>query len=431
MVRNFEAFRDEFEFSMVRPTQISNSLPDVAREMGWRSEIGAVAAVFGANASGKSTFFRALAQIVRDVNALPNRAAHGKPFLLDDTHRLEPTEFEITFIADSIDGAGQKSEYSYAYSVLENVIVQEQLYARVCAPKKQWRMVFARERDDTSFDGCKYVWGTLMRGQKDLIRKLTKSGELFLASSSRFPEDPLLAVSNWFASSIEFFSANRYQQALPQIARRLEGGDEKFSESLNRFLRAADLGICGIHVEHLPNQYYEAIRQKVAKISEEVNIDIDELIENETTYLVYEHRSGASAVHLRQEQESEGTVAMTAFASIALQALNVGGTLVIDELDTSLHPLLVRKLVEQFADPESNPNQAQLIFTTHDITLMLDSPGISRPLERDQIWLTEKDREGAATMVSLWDFDPRKGEDIFHRYLLGRYGAIASPVVPR
>lgn len=118
---------------------------------------------------------------------------------------------------------------------------------------------------------------------------------------------------------------------------------------------------------------------------------------------------------------------MLAFASVAIEVLDTGSTMIVDELDSSLHPLQVRQLVSQFQSPASNPKQAQLIFTTHDVSLLVDRAAMPRVLERDQIWLVEKDRSGCSEIFSLADFSPRKGEDLLGRYLQGVYGGVPYP----
>ena len=118
--------------------------------------------------------------------------------------------------------------------------------------------------------------------------------------------------------------------------------------------------------------------------------------------------------------ESNGTRNLMFLAGPVLDILGKGLTLVIDELDTSLHTLLVRELVRLFHCPEINTGGAQLIFTTHD-TSLLDAPDLFR---RDQVWFVEKDQDQASTLVSLSEFSPRKNEALERGYLMGRYGGV-------
>jgi uncharacterized protein len=119
------------------------------------------------------------------------------------------------------------------------------------------------------------------------------------------------------------------------------------------------------------------------------------------------------------KEESYGTQRFFALSCPLLEALENGRTLFVDELDASLHPLLLRHLIELFHNPQTNPKGAQLIFNTHDTTLLDGSL-----FRRDQIWFMEKDREGCSHLYSLLDFSPRQGEALAKGYLIGRYGAI-------
>jgi hypothetical protein len=135
------------------------------------------------------------------------------------------------------------------------------------------------------------------------------------------------------------------------------------------------------------------------------------------------HQHSGSEAWLPLEQESQGTRTLFELAPPLIRALRRGSVLAIDELEASLHPLLAAHVVRQFHDPETNPRNAQIIFTTHDTNLLGTTLG-DPLLRRDQIWLTEKDREGATSLYPLSDYKPRKAENIERGYLQGRYGAI-------
>jgi AAA15 family ATPase/GTPase len=137
----------------------------------------------------------------------------------------------------------------------------------------------------------------------------------------------------------------------------------------------------------------------------------------------FKHQSAEGPVGLSLNQQSRGTQAWFSLAGPILGTLDLGSLLCIDELDASLHPYLAREVIRLFQDPKKNPNDAQLLFNTHDTTLLgnlLGEPG----LHRDQIWFVEKDQEGASHLYPLTDFKPRKFENVERGYLQGRYGAI-------
>ena len=134
------------------------------------------------------------------------------------------------------------------------------------------------------------------------------------------------------------------------------------------------------------------------------------------------HRGPQESVELDAEDESLGTMVWIGLVGPLLDALDSGSILLADELDASLHPHLVDQLIALFQNPETNPHDAQLIFNSHDVTLLGDSK--NRRLGRDQIWFTEKDVDGATTLYPLADLSPRKDEALERRYLQGRFGAL-------
>ena len=119
--------------------------------------------------------------------------------------------------------------------------------------------------------------------------------------------------------------------------------------------------------------------------------------------------------------ESEGTIHLFYYLAPLLTTLQSGTVLAIDELDASLHPLLVRRVVEMFQSPKTNPKGAQLIFTTHDTSLLQDMETLFR---RDQVWFVEKNADQASELYSLAEFKTKKGEDFSLAYLRGLYGGI-------
>lgn len=142
--------------------------------------------------------------------------------------------------------------------------------------------------------------------------------------------------------------------------------------------------------------------------------------EIEESKLLFRHVTENGEAVFDLMDESNGTRNLLFLSGPVLDVLANGQVLIIDELDTSLHTLLVRELVRLFLSPAANPRGAQLIFTTHD-TSLLDAHELFR---RDQIWMVEKDRDQASSLVALSEFSPRKGEALERGYLMGRYGGV-------
>ena len=145
--------------------------------------------------------------------------------------------------------------------------------------------------------------------------------------------------------------------------------------------------------------------------------------ESANRFLEFKHSSKGDPVSLTLAEQSRGTQAWFSIAGSIITALDIGALLCLDEIDTSLHPLLTLEIIRIFQNPENNPKNAQLVFNSHDTTLLgslLEVP----PLPRDQVWFVEKDEEGASHLYSLTDFKPRKFENVERGYLQGRYGAV-------
>jgi AAA15 family ATPase/GTPase len=159
---------------------------------------------------------------------------------------------------------------------------------------------------------------------------------------------------------------------------------------------------------------------------EDPDEDVEE-VEFDDFELRLTHRAGEREVDLAGYQESFGTMVWFGMIGLVIDALKEGSVLLADELEASLHPALAAVLLDLFQSPRSNPRCAQLIFNSHEVTLMGDSG--ERGLGRDQIWFTEKDEDGATRLYSLVELAPRRGEAIARRYLNGRYGGtpILSP----
>jgi uncharacterized protein len=186
------------------------------------------------------------------------------------------------------------------------------------------------------------------------------------------------------------------------------------NKAICNFLAAADISISDIKLRtsKVPGQAFEFdFRTGSAQVQSK---------EIEKQELRFHHATDTGSAVFDFVDESSGTRNLLLLAAPVLTALKNGHTLVIDELDTSLHTLLVRELVRLFHNPEVNTGGAQLVFTTHDTSLL----GAQELFRRDQIWVVEKDRDQSSALVSLAEFSPRKNETLERGYLTGRYGGI-------
>jgi hypothetical protein len=329
----------------------------------------------------------------------PGHQLELQPFLLDSEAASRPSEFEYSFIFEGV-------RYQYGFAVDRKRVLREYLYA---SPHGVTKLYFDRSLDDAS-EVDTYKFGASLKGQNQTIRGLTRTNQLFLSVAATSNHVMLTAPYTWFAAKLSGIQAH--------LAMLKGGVDETYHARISALLRMSDVGITDYTFSEAsvaPVQMPTAlpkIRLQIKKHSpdgETANVRVKMLHPSE----------GGDPVELDVTDESNGTFNVFLLATSLLRTLDQGQTLFVDELDASKHPLLVRSLVELFHNPEINRKNAQLIFNTHDTSLLDQTL-----FRRDQIWFTEKDAAGAAHLYSLLEYSPRKGESLAKGYLQGRYGAI-------
>ncbi|NTV26664.1 MAG: ATP-binding protein [Chlorobiaceae bacterium] len=405
-VKNFRSLRDEQVLSLVAAKD--NSLSDTNTLTTGIKAVPRIlpsAVIYGANASGKSNLIKAL-QYMRGVVVesatmiQPGQTYAVQPFMLDLLSEKEPTEFEVTFVLDQV-------RYQYGFSMTSKRIVSEYLLVYKAFKPQQW---FVRHYDPAQ-DKDVYDFGTGLKGPKTLWEKATRPNALFLSMAVQLNSEDLRPVFDWFVQDLVIF--NDKSPLNTQYAIQLLK-DVESKKRICDFLTTADISISDIEVvtNKVPGQKVHF--DLTAGITEVRNDEIEE------SRLRFTHVTERGKAVFDLDDESNGTRILVFLAAPILDILDKGLTLIIDELDTSLHTLLVRELVRLFHRPEINRRGAQLIFTTHD-TSLLDAPDLFR---RDQIWLVEKDASQASTLVAVAEFSPRKNEALGKGYLSGRYGGI-------
>jgi AAA15 family ATPase/GTPase len=404
-VKNFRSLRDEQVLSLVaakdKSLQDSNT---VATGIGAAPVLLRSAVIYGANASGKSNLIKAL-QYMRGVVAesasfQPGQTFSAQAFRLDASSGTQPIEFEITFILDKV-------RYQYGFSLTAQRIVSEHLLVYKTAKPQCW---FERYYDADS-DKEHYKFSAGLKGQKSMWQAGTLSNSLFLSRAVQLNSAQLRPVFNWFIDQLVIL--NELAPLSPQFSVQMLR-QQNSKEAICKFLNSADINISDIDVQTrtVPTQamHFDFVAGKTETRNEAMEI-------NE---LRFHHTTSQGEAIFDMADESSGTRNLLFLAGPVLDILNTGRTLVIDELDTSLHTLLVRRLVQLFHNRELNTQGAQLIFTTHD-TSLLDAADLFR---RDQIWFIEKNHEQASTLYGLSDFSPRKNEALERGYLAGRYGGL-------
>lgn len=404
-VQNFRSLRDEQLLSMVA-SKDKTMLETNAAETGLSAvpHVLKSSVIYGANASGKSNLIKAL-QYMRDVVLQsaaipPGQLFNVKPFLLDEDSAASPVEFEVTFLLGKI-------RYQYGFTMNAERILSEYLLVYKAFKPQRW---FERRFDDETGQDS-YEFGSGLKGTKQVWEKATRSNALFLSMAVQLNSEGLRPVYDWFAKKLVIF--NEQEQLNSRFTvQMLKQPDSR--KQICDFLQAADISISDIDVQtrKVPGQalHVDMVAGKTELKSEQV----------EQHQLLFSHVTEQGKAVFELADESSGTRNLLFLAGPVLDILQKGCVLVVDELDTSLHSLLVHELVRLFHRNEINQGDAQLIFSTHD-TSLLGAPDL---LRRDQIWLVEKDVQQASMLVALSEFSPRKNEALERGYLMGRYGGI-------
>lgn len=397
-VENHRSIRDEVQLSMAA---IDTEATGARRVDHIDASLLTVAAVYGPNASGKSNLLNAIRWLSDAVGLSLTNWSEGIPLDPFALSKSQPTSFAVELaIGDQ--------RYTYELELDRTEVKYEALFHY---PVRKRRRVFERIGQEISVQ--RGIGG--FSGTKKLVTPTT----LVLAAAYRLGEPHAYEVAHELRSisslGVTPFAALRFapdRETLSLFESRPDGGVddteplfdieteiERKTKALN-LLRAADLGI------HAVNVKFETIELQ------------------ERSYkrprVTFSHNLSGEQANLNFREESHGTQTWFNLIGPALSALETGSLILFDELDSGLHPVLAVRLVKLFKSPVSNPHGAQLIFTSHDVSLM-------ESLNRDEIWFSEKDRGGVTSLGPLSDFAGgrvRKTERLSSGYLAGRYGAI-------
>ncbi|MFJ7996682.1 ATP/GTP-binding protein [Streptomyces sp. NPDC096310] len=373
-----------------------------------------VAAIFGANASGKSTvvdafdFFKTAVE-ESQARWLPNAPVPRRPFLLDHASRAEPSLYAVDLLVEGV-------RYVYGFSVTDAEVVEEWLYAY---PKARKRVLFERA-------GMAMTYGASLTGERMAVERTMRPNSLYLSAGAQSAHPQLGAVWRVLGGVV---LGDGSRQALTAAGASVVG-TYKLLEDMGLPLRAdvlaaADLGVHDMRGGATRSEVFASIQGELAERLRELPEDFAVAAAQSLEFV---HRVGDEEFVLPVEAESAGTKTWLSMITMALTCVLRGSAMWVDEIDVSLHPLLTAKLLTLFQNPELNPRGAQLIFTTHDASLLGTMLG-DQVLRRDQVWFVEKSAAtGASELYPLSDFKPRKGENFERRYLAGSYGAV--PLLP-
>ena len=406
--KNFKSFKDDttLDLTATKISEFNNHVISIANE-----RILPVAAIFGANASGKSNVqeaFRYMAMYV--INSLDygdesdgkkkkSRFFKPTPFLFDSKSKTEESSFEIYFIDSEENGA---KTYNYGFTVDSTGVREEWLNYKAKTARGNYKRIFYRNGEDYDFSGIP------LKSQENLKIALEKE-TLIVSLGAKLKIAKLKFIRDWFLNN-DFADFGRPIENffLSQLIPEGFADNETVRNKVVDYFASFDPSIIGFNVEVLKSDNDDE--------DEHLKIDaIHKMIDSEQT------------TSIPLQNESAGTLKMFALYPMLDDVLSTGGVLFVDELNARLHPLLVRAFIITFLNPEINTKNAQLIFTSHDSWQLNGNI-----LRRDEIWFAEKDLNGISNLYSLADFVDedgvkiRKDENYEKNYLLGKYGAIPS-----
>lgn len=405
-VNNYMSLRDDSILSMVagQGKELSQNLRQYRD-----GSILPTVAIFGANAAGKSNVFKAMSAAIHIIRSSNDRQIDKpipfiNPYAFDDEHKSKPSTFDFIF---EING----EKYQYGFSADKFSIYDEYLYA---FKTKIPSLIF--ERTNTS----NYKFTYVNEGKLKKYIDKTSSNKLFLSTATNWNCDLTKNAYMWFANYIDTYNDSSFKLN-PFTLDTFDKQGDLLRDFVTSLLKTADINISGYNVE---SEIVDVPAFPMEDIPIGIHIDAPQKMKSIklSANHIISNDNGVNEFSLPLDVESEGTKRIFAFGPIIKKALEQGRAIIVDEIDNSLHPLLLEYLISLFNSKESNPNNAQLIFNTHSVeTLSQDL------FRRDQVYFVEKDNENGVTEIyALDEFSPRINENIRKGYLQGRYGAVPN-----
>lgn len=419
-VENCLSFKEKTEFSMIATKEQQHGERVLNLEK-YKNRILPISAIYGANASGKTNFIAIVTLIKQFIlyGSRPDEFLPIQPHLLNHEYVDQPSNFSIGLLIDD-------NIYEYSFIVDKRNIIEEQL-SEIKPNSNNSNVLFRRKSDQIEF--CKEF--------QDLeflkfIFKSTRSNQLFLTASVFQNCAYFKKIYDWF-KNIEIINVD--STFLP--FEKFFDENDSLCEDLNNYLRNCDIGIDGITCEE--------VSFNSLPLNESLKIQLEAMPEGAVSHV----RSGRErfivqrlqgrilvkrmyAIHsndLGEEvkfnlsRESDGSLrAIDLFPAFSDLCSNTSKIYLIDEIDRSLHPLLVQHFIKMYLSSRNNKKRGQLIFTTHDINLI-----DQRIFRRDELWIVDRDKRGTSKFISFSDFmNVRKDKDIKKYYMDGRFGGVPN-----
>jgi uncharacterized protein len=408
-VANFRSIKERQTFSMVADKPHKEHRCVLKTNFTAAPQLVESAAVYGPNGSGKSNFILAIKffnwfVINSSKNKQEGEEIEIDPFLFSNSTQKQPSEFEIVFIHKGY-------LFQYGFTVNRSKVLKEWLYATPKSSQKQTPQKWY-ERSEKNHKVDSFIRKEL-KGAKETWKKSTRDNALFLSTAAQLESEDFQIPLQWFQGPLRILTSPESLSPGYTVSKLEE--NKKSYKQIIKFMKGLDASFDDITVIEK-----EVTEEDFKDVPEEIKSHVLKELKGKKRYDLFSiYRFGKEEYMLPFHKESEGTKRLLAYAGPILDVLNNGGILIADELHRSLHPLALKGILSLFQNNKVNTNNAQLVFTTHNTNSMND-------MDRDQIWLIDKNKEGQSIITAISDFKGRNDEAIEKRYLTGRYGALPS-----
>ena len=416
-VENWMSFRDQATFSMIasRERQHGERVPKLGK---YQTRVLPIAAIYGGNASGKTNFFEALyfAKTLVVKGSGIDSLIPIEPFRLDDEGTNRPSRFAFELLID-------ETIYEFSFAVTRKTVIEERLVVITTTSEK---VLYDRRDEAINFDASL---------AKDMFLKFafegTRDNQLFLTNSVSQKVDKFRPVYDWFKDTLNLVAPDSRFEPFDQFLDE----EHPLYSAMNEMLQRLDTGIAHLGSEEVPFENIPFPGPIKTQLQEELeegetvrSINPRFVVTREDGELIakkmvsFHPKSDGTEAKFEIHQESDGSQRiidlLPAFLDLSVQT--PPKVYVIDEIDRSLHPLLIWQLLETYLANCSTGTRTQLLLTTHNVMLM-----DQQLLRRDEMWVAERDASGVSSLFSFSEYkDVRYDKDLRKSYLQGRLGGI-------
>ncbi len=412
-IKNFLSIKDRQVFSMLPVAKVKELPENICTGNDYKILKSMI--IYGRNGSGKSNLLRAFSALHHLVTdsakfRVDQEIGSYEPFKLDIETRNSPVEFDAIFYAK--DGL----RYNYKITFEQERIIHESLYYY---PGRKRAKLFIRE------DGSKIDVSDTVDSNYKKIEEGLYPNQLFLSKIGNERINALVAPYTFLTRHLSphIVHDTHYDEMLIGTFTKVLKDSENniITSGINKLLKVADIGIKGLRVQENKEEDFKFPTTIDKETKKRIFQDLQYQVR--TKHDLYKDGKVVDEVEFNIDEESTGTKKLLAFGGVIIDALSNGDVLIVDELDKSLHPLLTKALIKLFNTKRTNPKNAQLIFASHDVSLLTN-----QLFRRDQITFCEKSQEGASTYYALADLNGVRKELSYEKYYMkGLFGG--TPVI--